>query len=563
MPMQYPSSYRVPARLLLTVMSFLGLLLIGHRAYGQSASELAAQLRALRGQPGGSPGVVGDGKCGFIWSARLLQVARSVERAQAHELFSILQPAGTQTDTLIGHFRIHFDSSGVDAPALLDENLQRIPGTALAFADSVGRFFNKAWSVEIDQIGFDPPPLAAGAPWYDIYIKELGANYYGQTVPVDPPLNPGQPPLRYLSYIEIDNDFKDFYTKGMKGLKVTAAHEFGHAIQLGAYGFWENDVYAYELTSTWLEDAVFADVNDYYQYLKDFFVGFRNGRSFYDGTYGGYERCVWGIFLAKKFGIRTMSSVWKRMTQVPFLTATDAVLWEIGSGLADAFADFSYWNYFTADRADTARFYPDGQAYPRFTPAQQVTFNGATSSAVVTAYPLSLVMDDFAVPGDTITSVVANIDVPAALVRDAQGRTVILHLSSTVPAVPYQAFANGLRMGAEVPDPVHWRMEYLQRSVGSDAPRMMGDPFPNPLRLAADKDLFLPIQNPVGEAVEVLVLTSSMDRVLQGEYPVVARHGVNGVVLPASLLGGASSGVHFVTARASGKEYLWKVAVIR
>jgi len=40
---------------------------------------------------------------------------------------------------------------------------------------------------------------------------------------------------RWTSYIEIDNDFIGFYTIGINAARVTAAHEFHHAIQMGNY----------------------------------------------------------------------------------------------------------------------------------------------------------------------------------------------------------------------------------------------------------------------------------------------------------------------------------------
>jgi len=78
--------------------------------------------------------------------------------------------------------------------------------------------------------------------------------------PVD--LISGTQPERYSSNIDINNDFigSSFFTKGIQALRVTAAHEFHHAIQFG-YGWWGSDErYAYELTSTWMEDVVYTDV---------------------------------------------------------------------------------------------------------------------------------------------------------------------------------------------------------------------------------------------------------------------------------------------------------------
>ena len=42
--------------------------------------------------------------------------------------------------------------------------------------------------------------------------------------------------------MNIDNDFQ-FFTARVDGLRVTIAHEFFHAIQFGAYGYWSTDLY--------------------------------------------------------------------------------------------------------------------------------------------------------------------------------------------------------------------------------------------------------------------------------------------------------------------------------
>ncbi len=544
--------------ILLSVGAVLGM--PASRAVGQDAHVIVAEYRAMRS---GAASTFADGKCGFRWAGRIAEAARRATPSDARVLFALMQPAAMQTDTVIGHFRIAFDTTGIDAPALLDGTGQRIPGSALAFVDSVGRIFNTVWSVEIDQMGFDPPPLAVDGT-YHLTIREEGTSYYGMTNFEDPPINPGGSPLRYHTNIEVDNDFKGFYSSGIKGLEVTAAHEFNHAIQVGAYGYWDADVYAYELTSTWLEDAVYTEVNDYYQYLNDFFNGFRNGRSFYDATYPGYERCVWGHYFARTFGVHAMPEVWKRMASMRFLPATDATLRAYGSSLAAAYAEFATWNYFTADRADTTRSYPEGRAYPRFVPAQEIDFTGSTSTAEVNAFPLSLTMDAFAIHGDTLTALVTNVDVTAALATSTTAATATVKVSTGSTGTPYQVLADGLRVGIAVTDAAEWRTDYFQASVIGDAPRMAGDPFPNPVVLSRDVQVFLPVEGvAIGQSAEVLVVSSSMNRVLQQDLPVVAGQGREGIIVPTSLLKAASTGIHFVTARLAGKSYLWKVALIR
>ena len=74
------------------------------------------------------------------------------------------------------------------------------------------------------------------------------------------------------SYLEIDNDYANpIYqqTKGLDALRVTIAHEFHHAIQFGYYQG-SDSIWWQESTSTWMEEVVYPDVDDYLQYLPSF-----------------------------------------------------------------------------------------------------------------------------------------------------------------------------------------------------------------------------------------------------------------------------------------------------
>lgn len=536
-------------------------------AVGQEiiAPRLSERLAAAA-QYGIDESLMHDGKCGFRWMAQLAERARMLPADEAFRLQQLLKPAEAMAETIIGQFRITYDTAGTNAPALLDGTGARIPGTARAFVDSVGRIFNDVWNEEVGQLGYDPPPLPSG--YYSVVILELSGSYYGQTVFQLPQLNPGESPPRYASYIEIDNDFREYSSKGIAGLQVTAAHEFHHAIQVGAYGFWSGDVYAHELTSTWMEDHVYPFINDYLQYLPDFYgstgvLGMSGGRSFVTSSLSGYERCVWGQFLSKRYGATTMTAVWERMKTVPFLQASDEALRERGTNFETAFANFSYWNYFTAHRADAFRSYQDGLYYPRYRRIQTVPFNGSLAQAVANVEPLSAVMIDFVLSNDTLTTIVINTEVDRALEKDFSLGRVEAILSATAPSVPYQTLANGLRVGLVASDLTDWRTFYLESSTSSDVPRMQAHPFPNPLRLATDDGLALPVEADVLDVAEVLFMTSSGDRAHVGKYSVISTQGETYAFIPSGeLKARVASGVYTVVATVRGRVSQWTVAII-
>lgn len=316
------------------------------------------------------------GKCGFGITAEVMNVWQQMNVEQKERVTMLLKPLQRQRDTVIGRFRIHFDTTGFHEPALLDAAGQRIPGTAAAFVDSVGKYFNDVWSREVDSLGYGAPPFETASQYYNVYILDLGSGLYGQTL-WDPgsPVNPGQSPPRFASYIEIHNDFQPFYSKGIAALKVTAAHEFHHAVQIGSYGFWQNDIYIYEITSTWLEDVLYNDVNDYYQYLK-----FSNGAPrghfarpdlslvFFCSTCPNYDvpysRAIWGKFLEKRFDASVIRRIWENMRGEQSIQAMDRALGEVQSNLREAYNEFSLWNFFTGSRADSVAYYTEATHYP-------------------------------------------------------------------------------------------------------------------------------------------------------------------------------------------------------
>ena len=509
-------------------------------------------------------------KCGLWITAQLLDQWKNLTAIQRQEIQTLIRQHSSQYDKIIGHFRIFYDLSGPNTPMLFDGTGKQI-GDALAYVDSVGAIFNHVWNIEIDSLGFQQPPFESGDSCYNISISDRGDGDYGITNTVDL-ISGTQIPERYSSNIDIDNDFigSNYTSKGIQALRVTAAHEFHHAIQYG-YGWWEdNEIYAYELTSTWMEDVVYTDVNDYYQYLLDYFVGFHDGLSFNSGNYRGYERCILAHFLAKRYGISIMKDVWTAMRTQPFLESLDAVLLGRGSSLQAAFGEFTYWNYFTADRADTVKYYPEGNHYPRFQPLQQKSFRQTTDSIGGDVYSLSSSMYEFDLPSDTITSMIANVEVGSAEQRDITTRRVDVTLSSDIPLPPYQEFSNyGLMAKVIVADTSLWH-SFFSQGVRHDTvinpPRFVvsSDASPNPFRLMYSQQLLLPIHDVAARTAEVYFYSPSLNLAYSKSLPVSIAGPNRVIAVPSSeLKSNLSSGIYLIIAKTKNNEYRWKVAVIR
>ena len=194
-----------------------------------------------------------------------------------------------ETDTFAvspsGHFYIHYDLSGNDAPILDDNNSNGVPD----YIDEVGIIADSSRYVLVDIMGFLPEP-SDGDGVYDIYIDDLGPGYYGVNI-LDSDFTEGQ------SYIKIDDEYEsgDYYIPGINTMRLTVAHEFFHAIQR-AYRIYPSSStgFFYEMSSTWIEDVIVPDGDDYLNWTDQFFNDADKSITSTDG----YSIALYGHYLA-------------------------------------------------------------------------------------------------------------------------------------------------------------------------------------------------------------------------------------------------------------------------
>ncbi len=100
-------------------------------------------------------------------------------------LQKILSRPVMQTSVINGGFRVHFDTTGLNAPAMLDGAGNRLPGTAREYVDSIFSILSFVTPLESETLGYGALRTDGdngGGPEYDIYVMELG-NMYGYTTP--------------------------------------------------------------------------------------------------------------------------------------------------------------------------------------------------------------------------------------------------------------------------------------------------------------------------------------------------------------------------------------------
>lgn len=272
--------------------------------------------------------------------------------------------ADTSIVTPGGRFRIHYSMSGSNAIDLEDSDGNQIPD----YIDAVSSAADSAYMIEVEFLGFKAPLSDDNidGPEWDIYVRNL-PSVYGQTTPEK---QVSSNPDQYYGYMELDNNYQHTYTKGLPAMRVTLVHEFFHMIHM-AYNlrstnyFKIDDLFLMEASSTWMEDYVYDNVNDYYAYLNPFFS--QNNVPFdYTGNNHEYGLALWWHYIQNKYeSTDLIRETWETVVEQPGLQALNTVLKTRGSSFNEAMTEFYGWNIMTGDRSDPSRFYEEGAFYPQ------------------------------------------------------------------------------------------------------------------------------------------------------------------------------------------------------
>ena len=234
----------------------------------------------------------------------------------------------------------------------------------------------------VNQLGYPIPPSDGFYPEgadssYDIYLVNLPSNFYGLAYP-DSVWSDSVGYYQATSFIKLDNDYAQldgYQGRPLDAIRVTMAHEYFHAVQFGIDPLEAEDFdqavqkrYWMEISSVWMEEEVYDNINDYYGYLPFFFndptVSLQR---FAGGDLHPYASGIFGVFLSERFNRDVMRETWFKCGEYGVgphvFIALDEVLDSATSGQYDlprAFAEFAQWNYFTNFRAPWA---PNGATY--------------------------------------------------------------------------------------------------------------------------------------------------------------------------------------------------------
>ena len=284
-------------------------------------------------------------------------------------------PEAPASPLCTAHICVHYVVSSVDAPSLTDSNTNDYPD----WIDSAAAELEVVWAKEVVAYGYRAPKSDLTSANHgpdgklDVYIADVGSDrLYGYCTSDDPnATSPSYPYGDISAYCVLDDDFAASQFPGVTGLdafRVTAAHEFFHAVQ-AAYDFFD-DLVLIEGTAVWMEDEVYDDINDNYQYFAasalrrpdvPFDLG-RDSSSLHGFQYGAF---VFYRYLTEQLGgPDVIRRTWEFADWSPSgpdlysLEAVNAALQERGRTFRGMFAAFAAANAFPA------MTYEEGAAYP-------------------------------------------------------------------------------------------------------------------------------------------------------------------------------------------------------
>ena len=167
------------------------------------------------------------------------------------------------------------------------------------YANSVALSADSSRKVIVDMMNFRSE-VPDEDSIYDIYIEELPNGSYGWNCPDD---GLGS------SWIEIDDNYigSNYSTTGEDAMRISVAHEFFHAIQRAYIPAPGDNSFFYELSSMWIEDIIYPNVNDYISFSQigdDYFSNPTNNMNQYNGYgLGLYPHYLNFVFQRKKESI--------------------------------------------------------------------------------------------------------------------------------------------------------------------------------------------------------------------------------------------------------------------
>ena len=251
------------------------------------------------------------------------------------------------------HFCVHYYTNPILAGQQADD--VGTPQQAQLTSTTFEEVYRRVVSGASNSLGFRAP-VNDGDGLIDVYLLNLGdddiygycdSNFTGSTVP---------------AYCAVDNDFSrsEFGPSSVpvNSLRVTAAHEFFHAVQF-AYDA-DDDSWFLEGTAVWMEDVVYPSINDYLQYLPVSQLRRPLQSADYAGGVAVYGTVIFWKYLSERFrDVNIIRKIWEAAAGPRNgIQAVAAVLSARGYNFGAEFARYGIWNTYPPVSYADRRLWP-------------------------------------------------------------------------------------------------------------------------------------------------------------------------------------------------------------
>ena len=362
-------------------------------------------------------------KCGMAAVAEFVTNRDRIDRNLLASLgAAVLQPRPVLSDsfgTLSGHFLIHYTKTGTDAVLrpTQDSDGDGVPD----YVEALGTIVDSVYQNIVVNMQYPAPPSdgfypSGGDARFDIYLKDLSSSFFGLSYLDSLDLG-GADSLKATAFMILDNDYSSipgYENRPYDAARVTIAHEFFHAVQFGI-DYTEQEFvpapavgrYWMEMSAVWMEEQLYDNINDYYNYLPYFYQAPSRSIQQFANIYDNhpYGSVVLPIFLSEKFGPDIIRDIWTRCGDFgygpSFLQAAQAAVDSISDheqNWFSIFREFALWNFFTGSRAASAPNnigFPERANYPAIPDSTQI-IGGAWRPliAVHSSYPFTMLAND-------------------------------------------------------------------------------------------------------------------------------------------------------------------------
>jgi len=279
----------------------------------------------------------------------ILFAGSSVDEVQNDEL-KLISPMGL--------FEISYYIGGTHAIDPTDSDANGIAD----YAEITAAAADSSYRHMVNTLGFKNPFPAKNMP-IRINIRALSSGVYGfvssftlPTAAISVQADYNRP-----QFIKNDDD-----NKAIGALKVTVAHELKHILQSVIVAPGMNPYSWIEMDATLMEEIVYDNVNDYYNYLENSQSVFKNpSRTVIPGN---YFHSSWALYFAERLGMDYWVDVWSTIeSQLPApnkLTAMGAVAAQRGTTMAQEVTRNYLWHLASGTNYRVGYGFSEGAKYP-------------------------------------------------------------------------------------------------------------------------------------------------------------------------------------------------------